>query len=299
MRRVEAVTAVRDGASITGTARRLGISRATLHRWLKAYDPAHPMASLRPKQRGPKAPRWGDDVIEKVMNLIADHPDWWGKRRVAQALRHRDVTLSEATVGRILVVARQRIAEKRHRETRRQQVEQRRQAGVMTRRHERDEARRTVWRERLKPALAPGLPVEERLHRVAHALASKGWKIQVKDLTPELQDIADAYLAHFGKRDIVAPSERWLVEADRSVPALKDPKSSSGLSQQIGLKRGPNIDDLRVGALNHLAKNFGPAALPPARNSISDGDPSKEIGRRARLSPVATAATTRSRRSRE
>jgi transposase len=277
MRRFEAIVAVRDGASITDTARRAGINRATLHRWLKAYDPAHPIASLRPKPRGPKAPRWGDDVILQVVKLIADHPDWWGKRRVARALSELGIILSEATVGRILVVARQQIAEKQRRETRREQAEQRRQARVLAQRHQRDAKRGALWHDWLEAAgaLAPGLPDEERWRRIAQALARKGWRMKVKDLTPVLRDIADAYLAEIGERDIVPPSERWLVEADRFVRDV-----------QLGLRPGLDIDDKRVGALNHLAENFGTTALPPVRTSISGGDPGENIGGRPRLPPT-------------
>jgi hypothetical protein len=75
--------------------------------------------------------------------------------------------------------------------------------------------------------------------------------MEVKDLTSALRDIADAYLADFGERDIVPPSERWLVAADRFVRDVK-----------LGLRPGPDIDHKRVAALNHLAKNFGPSALP-------------------------------------
>jgi transposase len=286
MRRTDAITAVHEGASIADTARRFGINRATLHRWLNAYDPKHPVASLRPKKRGPKAPRWGDEVVVLVMTLIADHPDWWGKRRVAQALRGRGVTLSEPTAGRILVVARQRIAEHRQREARRRLVEQRRQVQVMARRHQRDVERRALWQERLEPAFAPGLPGEERLRRIAQALASKGYKIHAKDLTPELCDIADDYLAAVGAREIVPPSESWLVHADRWIRKLKDPTYREGLRQMqhdFGINSGPNIDHLRVGALNHLARNCGPAALAPAQISISDNDQGDELGRHRRL----------------
>jgi hypothetical protein len=235
--------------------------------------------SLRPKQRGPKAPRWGHYVIPQVVKLIADHPDWWGKRRVARALSESGVTLSEATVGRILVVARQQIAKKQRRETRREQAEQRRQARVLAQRHQRNAERGALWHDRLAAAgaLAPGLPAEECWRRIAQALARKRWRMGVKDLTPVLRDIADAYLADFGERDIVPPSERWLVEADRFVRDVK-----------CGLRPGVDIDHKRVAALNHLAKNFGPTALPPVRPSISGGDPGENIGGRLgsrRLNP--------------
>ena len=119
--------------------------------------------------------------------------------------------------------------------------------------HERDAERRALWLERLKAAgaLAPGLPAEERFRRIAQALASKH-KIQVKDLTPELRSAADAYLTHVGEREIVPRSEFWLLNAGR--------------------RRGSEIDKHRMAALNHLVKNFRPAALPPARISISGSD---------------------------
>jgi hypothetical protein len=82
-----------------------------------------------------------------------------------------------------------------------------------------------------------------------------------QDLTPELQHIADAYLAHFDKRDIVAPSESWLVDADRWVRALKDPKneSPSGLPQQTGLERGAPMSTASEGLPRLVAlKNRSP-----------------------------------------
>jgi transposase len=107
------VKAVRDGASVTDTARRYGVSRSTLHRWLRAFDPEHPVASLRPEKPGPKAPRWDDATIEFVIDLIGDHltgppgqrrrvpGNQWGRHRVALALAERGIIVSEATVGRI------------------------------------------------------------------------------------------------------------------------------------------------------------------------------------------------------
>jgi transposase len=276
MRRIEAITAVRDGTTITNTARRFGVSRATLHRWLKAFDPNHPIASLRPQRRGPEAPRWGDDIVLQVMELIGDHPDWWGRRRVARALSERGVTLSEATVGRILVVARERIAVERQREARKQNADRRRRVRVTARRHERDTERRSLWRERLEPAFAPGLPAEERLRSIAQVLALKRYKIQVKDLTPELCAIADEYIENLGWRDTFSPAEKWLIDAHRWLPKLKDPELRS--SEDRLRSSGPDVDHLRAAALNHLGKHFGPAALPPARISIPGGDQSEELG---------------------
>jgi len=86
-----------------------------------------------------------------------------------------------------------------------------------------------MWQERLATALVPGIASDERIRRAADALASKGWKMQVKDLTPDLEALADAYLAALDRR-------------------------VTGLGAMLG--GGPNIDHLRVAALNHLVKNF-------------------------------------------
>src|SRR4029077_19009367 len=124
------------------------------------------------------APRWTDEVLNQVAALIADHPDWWGKRRVATALRSRGLTLSEATVSRMLVVARQQLAQARDREARTQQVRRNRQVKTAMRRNERDAVRAAMWHERLMPARDPGLTSQERWRRVAQALASKGGKFR-------------------------------------------------------------------------------------------------------------------------
>jgi transposase len=250
-----ATEAVRDGASITATARRYEISRATLHRWLRAFDPEHPVGSLRPKKTGPKGPRWTDEMLQQTERLIADHPHWWGKGRVATALRERGVTLSEATVSRMLAVARQQLAQERNRDAREQEVRFRRQARTALRRSEREAARAATRHDLLVPAQEPGLTPQERGRRIAQALESKGYKIQVKDLTPELRAIADEYIENLGWRDdAFSPRDEWLIDARHWLLRWKNPAAAS--SEQM-LRRGPNIDDLRVGALNHLVKNFG------------------------------------------
>jgi hypothetical protein len=119
-------------------------------------------------------------------------------------------------------------------------------------------ARDRVWRERLATALAPGLAGAERIRRVADALASKGWKIQVRDLTPELETLADEYLtalARWKNGQPISAGEKWLMDTYRRVrkPARDNP-AVVGLGAISG--GGPNIDHLRVGALNNLVKNF-------------------------------------------
>jgi transposase len=265
------VKAVRDGASVTDTARQYGVSRSTLHRWLRAFDPEHPMASLRPDKPGPKTPRWDDATLEFVVELIGDHvtgPPWqprrvpgnrWGRHRVALALAERGIIVSEATVSRMLVVAREPIAQGQAWDERAEEVRLRREARTAARRAARDLDRRQMWQERLATALAPGFTGPERIRRVADALASKGWKMQVKDLTPELKALADAYLAarvrHAGKSgEALRAEEDWLRDAHRWVRKLAG--ADPAVACLGGISGGPNIDHLRVGALNNLVKNF-------------------------------------------
>ena len=117
-----------------------------------------------------------------------------------------------------------------------------------------------MWQERLATALAPGFTGPERIRRVADALASKGWKIQAKDLTPDLEAIADAYLAardrHAVKSGETLPAgEKWLMDTYRRVRKLSEEDPTvAGLGGISG--GGPNIDHLRVAALNNLVRNF-------------------------------------------
>ncbi len=253
-----AAEAVRDGASITATAHRYDISRATLHRWLRAFNPDHPVASLRPRKTGPKGPRWTDEMLKQIKELIADHPDWWGKRRVASALRERGVTLSEATVSRMLVVARQQLGQARDSDAREQEVRLKRQVRTAMRRSEREAARAALWRDLLIPAQEPGLTAQERCRRIAQALASKGYRIQVEDLTSDLRAIADGYLESLGGRNTFSPAEEWLIDARNWLRVFKNPEAGA-LEQRLRLASGhPNIDHLRVGALNHLVRNYSP-----------------------------------------
>lgn len=69
----------------------------------------------------------------------------------------------------------------------------------------------------------------------------------------------------------ISPAEEWLVDARRWLRILKNPELRSPAQW---LRQGPEIDHLRVGALNHLAKNLRPAALPPVPVLIpcSDGE---------------------------
>ena len=111
-----------------------------------------------------------------------------------------------------------------------------------------------MWHDRLAPAWEPGVTMLERQRRIAQALARKGYKIQVKDLTPELQDIADDYIENLGgRKDSFSPGETWLPDAKKWLRRAK------GLIPSNPLRAGPNIEHLRARALNEIVKNFGAA----------------------------------------
>jgi transposase len=305
-KRAVAVQAVRSGASVTDTAREFGIGRATLHRWVRAFDPARPAASLRPAKRGPKGPRWDAAAFDLVTRLIATHPDLWGRHRVAQALAERGVIMSEATVSRMLPVARERLVREREREEKAERgkekaerVRRSREVAAMVRRDEREAEKRArrdkreaewraLWLEWLRPMFAPGLSPEERFRRAGEALNSV-YKIRVKDLTPELMELADWYYAYLEAQpvDVVGPSETWRQEAARWLRILKSPEEYErgrtvieGVVRGAPIRavfvdgrpgRGPNPDHLRVSMLNHLRRNYH--KLPACGSPLLPIDP--------------------------
>jgi transposase len=258
MTRREAISAVRSGTTITAAAVKFGVSRATLHRWLRAFNPDRPIASARPRKSGPKGPRWNDETVTAVIAIIEDHPDWWGRTRVGAALSDRGVVLSEKTVGKILKVARERLAAKLARDQRAAQARRSRQIAAMIRRDEREAMRRDMVAKYLSEILMPGVPVEEAVSKLVAAFAAKGWKFETKDLTPELGEFADAYLrAVRANPEYLADNEDWLLSVDR----------------------WPDQDHARVAAINHFIK----------RN--------KDAGRESRLPMVPAAPTLRRRQT--
>ncbi len=84
-----------DGLTAEQAARAVGVSRATLYRWLKMTEPR----SRRPHHV--RRPRWPAALVMAVQELRADNP-MWGKRKLAALMRRQGLVVSTSTVGRIL-----------------------------------------------------------------------------------------------------------------------------------------------------------------------------------------------------
>lgn len=179
----------RAGAPIAGNARAAGVAPATLYGWLKTFDPDLPVASSRLHKRGPKAPRWKPEVLDVVIKIIERDPDLCGRHRVASALVERDIVLSESTVSRILRRAGAGIEEAHDREARMSRREM-----AARRRHEQRREQHDARREAdVRQWLVQNITPEEAFQRIGRVLSETGWRIRIKDLTPLLRSMADAY----------------------------------------------------------------------------------------------------------
>src|SRR5262245_28021250 len=89
-----------DGASQTELARRFGVHRRTIQRWISRTDSAD--RSSAPKQHGRQIVT--DAYREAVVALRQAHPTY-GPKRIAHELRERFPSANVATVWRILNAA--------------------------------------------------------------------------------------------------------------------------------------------------------------------------------------------------
>lgn len=84
-----------------------GISRATLYRWAKRFDPGD-LGSLRDRSRRPRRlrkPLWSTELIIAIRDLRAQYPRW-GKDKLVVLLGEKGYKTSASTVGRILAYLR-------------------------------------------------------------------------------------------------------------------------------------------------------------------------------------------------
>jgi transposase len=102
--RYEAVMAVtRNGQTVAQAALVYGVSRQTLHKWVRRYE-ASGMAGLMDVSHRPEhSPnRAAPEVEAAACELRRRHPSW-GPRRIVHELSTQGTTLSRATAYRILV----------------------------------------------------------------------------------------------------------------------------------------------------------------------------------------------------
>jgi len=101
--RLRAITIYEKTKDVSLVCRTYGISRATLYRWIRRYDP-NDLNSLRNKSRRPRhlrKPMWTYDFIQKVKELRGQYPRW-GKEKLCVILQERGIESSASTVGRII-----------------------------------------------------------------------------------------------------------------------------------------------------------------------------------------------------
>ena len=80
-----------------------GVSRATLYRWRKRFDPRD-LPTLQERTRRPRRvrqPTWSPELVKAVLQLREQYPRW-GKAKLAVLLRREGLVTSVSTVGRIL-----------------------------------------------------------------------------------------------------------------------------------------------------------------------------------------------------
>jgi transposase InsO family protein len=86
-----------------------GISRATLYRWAKRFDPGD-LSSLRDRSRRPRRlrkPLWSTELIMAARDLRTQYPRW-GKDKLVVLLGQKGWKTSASTVGRIIAYLRRK-----------------------------------------------------------------------------------------------------------------------------------------------------------------------------------------------
>ncbi len=76
-----------NGATVTDVARRNGVSRQTVHEWLRKYA-AHGLAALVDRSSKPQScPHQMDPVVEaRIVELRREHPGWAPPRTTAPSM---------------------------------------------------------------------------------------------------------------------------------------------------------------------------------------------------------------------
>jgi len=107
--RLRALTIYGETKDVQLVCQTFGISRATLYRWLKRFDPKD-LGSLKEESRRPRRvrrPLWDRELVEEVKELREEYPRW-GKDKLVVLVRDQGYEVSTSTVGRILKHLKQR-----------------------------------------------------------------------------------------------------------------------------------------------------------------------------------------------
>jgi len=91
------------GKNASLAARHFGLSRSTLHVWLRRYQEAG-LRGLEDRSRRPRKvrqPTWSPELEARVCRLRQENPRW-GKDKLTPILRREGVDVSVSMVGRIL-----------------------------------------------------------------------------------------------------------------------------------------------------------------------------------------------------
>ena len=107
--RLRAMTLYREAEDVRLVCDTFGISRATLYRWLKGFDPKD-WTSLKEESRRPRRvrrPLWSRELVGAVKELRERYPRW-GKDKLVVLVRDQGHEVSTSTVGRILKHLKQR-----------------------------------------------------------------------------------------------------------------------------------------------------------------------------------------------
>lgn len=91
------------GKNASLTARHFGISRSSLHDWLRRYEKLG-QEGLEDYSRRPKhvrKPTWSPELEDRVLKLRTENPRW-GKDSLTPILRREGVEVSVSMVGRVL-----------------------------------------------------------------------------------------------------------------------------------------------------------------------------------------------------
>lgn len=107
--RLRALSLYRETGDVGLVGQTFGMSRATLYRWLKRFDPQD-LNSLKDESRRPwriRKPLWSRELVQSVKTLRNEYPRW-GKDKLAVLVRDQGHEASVSTVGRIVKHLKQR-----------------------------------------------------------------------------------------------------------------------------------------------------------------------------------------------